>query len=463
MTVTQAVKELFENERAEGNEIHSLTVYRRGEKIVSIAPAPYSPFQKNHVYSLSKSFCSTAVGIACDLGYLSLDEKIVDIFPDKCPEYISENLAQMTLYNVLSMNTGHEGCRMYEMVNSDDPVKAFLAQEVQYKPGTHFAYNTGATYLASACVTERTGLSVLAFLEKHLFKHMDIDCSQWYGYKGITEGGVGFHVCTEDAAKLGLLYINGGIYKGKRLLSKNYIKDATSFISDNSGNGTADWSAGYGLQFWRNSREGYRGDGAFGQLLLVFPKRDIVIAMIAECSAMQSEIDALYTFIDDVEKATGKADYEELTAYLNSYYPAYTIDDTESEMFGKTYKLDNNKCAFSTVRFEKREDGIDIYIASDSHINKIPLRSGKWESGTLRGSFVKPVLERLTVNYNEPLEYSCSGKLDENGNILAVLRGTNCPHLITYLFEIDGENIKITRRANKNSDYALAFTGSECE
>jgi hypothetical protein len=462
MNVTEAVKELFENGLKKDIEIHSLTVYRRGEKIISVSPHPYTPFQKNHVYSVSKSFTSTAIGIACELGYLSLDERIIDFFPEKCPEILSENLSLMTLRHVLSMNTGHEDCVMPQMVNSEDPVKTFLSLEVKYIPGTHFTYNTGASFIASACLTKRTGLTLLDFLEKHLFQHMDIECTKWYSHAGISEGGVGLHISCDDLAKLGLLYLNGGNYMGKRLLSKAYIKEATSAVSDNSGNGTCDWSSGYGYQFWKNSREGYRGDGAYGQLLTVFPKRDIVISMIAECGAMQPQVDLVYDFTEQIENACGKADYSELGRYFDGFYPAGELCDGSCSLFGKTFKLSQNKCGFTNVRFEKTSSGADIFISDGTNISKIALRSGLWEKGELYGRYVKPVLEHLTVSYNEPFSFCSSGDILEN-KIVATLRGINCPHRVTYEFELCGTVLKITRNGNKNDQHNYTFSGCETE
>ncbi|MBE6623674.1 MAG: serine hydrolase [Ruminococcaceae bacterium] len=460
MKVTQALIDLIENERKVDVEVHSITVYRRGEKIISFAVAPYDLSHKKHIYSVSKSFTSTAIGIACDMGYLSLDEKIVDIFPEKCPENISENLAEMTLLNVLSMNTGHENCVMQKMVNSPDPVKAFLDEEVQYKPGTHFAYNTGATFIASACLTKRTSCTVLDFLSKHLFSHMGIECPKWYSYAGISEGGVGIHMSTEDMAKLGFLYLNGGLWQGKRLLSKGYVKKAVSVLSDSALNGSADWCAGYGLQFWRNAREGYRGDGAYGQLLMVFPKRDIVVALIGECGGMQVEVDAVYDFVDAVENATGAIDYDALSQYFKDFYKPFEINPAECELFGKIFDLAENKCGFTQVRFENKENGADIYLSTGSDISKISLCSDKWENGTLKGRYVKPVLEHLTVNYDEPFEFVSSGVI-ENDKITAVLRGTNCPHKVTYEFALCGEELKIERNGNKNDQHLYSFSGCE--
>ena len=117
--------------------------------VVRIAPAPYRATDKREIYSLSKSFCSTAIGFLCDEGKLSVEDRIVDLFPDKLPETVSDNLRKMRLKHVLSMNTGHRSCVMNHMIHSDDAPKAFLAQEVAFEPGTHFAYNTGATCMLS--------------------------------------------------------------------------------------------------------------------------------------------------------------------------------------------------------------------------------------------------------------------------------------------------------------------------
>lgn len=462
MTYEAAIKNLFKNLSQADAELHALTVYKNGEKIYSGAPAPYSPFQKNHVYSLSKSFCSTAVGIACNMGLLSLDEKIIDIFPEKCPESISENLSKMTLLNVLSMNTGHAGCVMKRMMRADDPIAAFFSCDVEFVPGTHFAYNTGATCLAGACVTKRTGLSVLEFLNLHLFRHMGIKGSMWLSHKGYSEGGVGFHVSSEDAAKLGLLYLSGGIYNGKRYLSEDFVKLASSAISDNSGNGTPDWCSGYGLQFWRNSREGFRGDGAFGQLCLIFPERNTVISAIVEVGAMQPEIDCFYRFIDELEECDGHGNEKDLEDFLASFYPASYFDTDICPLVGKAYTFDENLCAFGQIYFDKNEKGgIDISITSkNTYTSVIHLVPGVWTSGTLYGDHVKPTLSDLTATFDCNLDFAACAE-NEGEKLVITLRATNCPHRITYTFEQNGEKIAINRKTKNNQGYAASFLGKE--
>ena len=467
MKTIDAVINFFEKAGNADCEIHALTVYRGGKKIFSGAPAPYAPDYKNHVYSLSKSFCSTAVGIACDKGYLSLDEKIIDIFPEKCPQKISENLSKMTLKNVLSMNTGHAACIMSEMVKAKDPVLCFMNSNIEYEPGTHFAYNTGATFLASACVTKRTGMSVLDFLELNLFRHMDIETSEWNSHAGISEGGVGFHVSCEDAAKLGLLYLGKGIYNGRRLLSEEYVKLASSSISDNSGNGSPDWCAGYGLQFWQNARGGFRGDGAFGQLCMIFPEKDVVVAAIAECGNMQAEVDCVYDFLNELDSCgsfseendekCGSAEKE----FYEKFYAPSEFSANDIAFAEKVYAFEQNICGFTLLRTEKSENGLNIYFSVEgTRIYKITVVSGKWIYGTLGGNFVKPMLDGFTATHGGELKFAASARTDD-GELFLTLRALNCPHRITYKFEADGDNIKITRDGNKNGGHAAVFTGKE--
>ena len=461
MTYSTAAKNLFDGFFGIGAELHALTVYKNGEKIISCAAYPYTVNQKNHVYSLSKSFCSTAVGIACDMGLLSLDERIVDIFPDKCPEKISENLSKMTLLNVLSMNTGHAGCVMNRMMSSDDPVRAFLASEVEFLPGTHFAYNTGATCLAGACVTARTGLSVHDFLELHLYRHMGIKGTKWFSHMGLSEGGVGNHISSEDAAKLGLLYLNGGVYNGKRLISEEYVKLAGSCISENPENGSVDWCSGYGLQFWQCSRGGFRGDGAFGQVSIVLPHKNIVIGAICEVGGMQPEMDLLYDFADEIEKAAEKGDEKALESYLDTLYSPEFFENT-TPLMGKCFVLDENEGKLDYILFDKNDDGgIDISItAKGIYTSVISLVPEKWTYGRLYGEFVFPTLVSLTATSNEMTEFYACAKNDGE-KLVVTLRAINCPHKITYIFEPTEKGIEISRNTLHNGNYAATFTGKE--
>lgn len=153
----KAIVEFLKNEKEKANtDIHAFSVIRNGELLCRIALEPYSIEDNKQLFSLSKSFCSTAVGFAVDEGLFSVTDRIVDIFPEEVPQNADEKLFKMTVHNVLSMSTGHASCVMGIMKNSENPVKAFMSKELTYEPGEKFVYNTGATLLLSIIVQKFT-------------------------------------------------------------------------------------------------------------------------------------------------------------------------------------------------------------------------------------------------------------------------------------------------------------------
>ena len=291
----RAVNDYFAACLADGQEIQTLQIWDREKMLVRIAPEPYSCTDKRELFSLSKTFCSTAVGCAVDEGLLSPDDRVVDLFPDDLPEVVSENLAKMRVRHVLSMNCGHAKNSMPSVFNADSVPRAFLALPVEFEPGTHFTYNTGATCMLAAIVRKVTGETVFDYLNRKILVPLGIRGSVWNITRdGTNEGGCGFQASSDDIAALGRLYLNRGMWEEKRLLSEKWIDDATFPHSDNSRNGTPDWRSGYGYQIWVNAREGFRGDGAYGQLMFVLPKTGIVLAVQARVPSMQKEVDNLY-------------------------------------------------------------------------------------------------------------------------------------------------------------------------
>ena len=180
------------------------------------------------------------------------------------PEKPSEHLKAMTIRDLLTMSVGHE--RQPRVRESDvDWTKQFLAHPVKKKPGTFFRYNTPASYMLGAIVKKTTGEDLADYLEPRLFKPLGIRKPKWLtSPQGLSIGGYGLYVRTEDIAKFGQLYLQNGKWKGKQLLPENWVKEATSKQVDNS-NGiisrNSDWLVGYGYQFWQCRHGVYRGDG----------------------------------------------------------------------------------------------------------------------------------------------------------------------------------------------------------
>ena len=279
------------------NTLHSFMILRHGHVIAEGWWKPEAPDKPHVLWSLSKSFTSTAVGLAIEDGKLSLDDPVLKFFPDDAPANPSDNLKAMTVRDLLTMSGGHE---TEPKIGPPGPtVKQFLAHPVPHKPGTHFQYNTLGTYTLSAIVTKVTGKTVLEYLKPRLFEPLGIKDPQWDASpEGNSLGGYGLHLRTEDIAKFGQLYLQKGKWDGKQLVSEKWVAEATSKQVPNDREGHSgigiDWKQGYGFQFWRCTNNAYRGDGKDGQLCVVIPDKDVVIAVTADTGNMQGELNAVW-------------------------------------------------------------------------------------------------------------------------------------------------------------------------
>lgn len=290
-----ALAEFGRNARAVGVQLHALEIFEKNECMVRWAVAPYSCGDKREMYSLSKSFTSTAAGVAFGMGKLHPDDRVLDWFP----EYASlcsgdARWSRLRVGHVLSMNTGHAACVMPQAAFSQDGVRAFFEAPLSHEPGTFFAYNTAASYLAAELVRRAAGRTVPELLARTVFPALGVEEFSWLTCAdGRCQGGTGLQASCDDVAKLALLYLNEGEWAGRRVLPRDWVHMAAQPHSVNAGNGTPDWCAGYGYQFWMNRRGGFRGDGAFGQLCVVLPENGIAAAVTAECTNMSAELDAL--------------------------------------------------------------------------------------------------------------------------------------------------------------------------
>src|SRR5262245_55168413 len=175
--------------------LHSFMLVRHGHVVAEGWWAPYAAQSPHMLFSLSKSFTSTAVGITAAEGKLSVDDPVLKFFPDDGPTNPSTNLKAMRLRDLLRMATGHQ---TEPPRKADEPwVKTFLAAPVPFKPGTHFLYNTSATYMLSAAVQKATGQTVLEYLRPRLFDPLGIASPTWEASpQGVSAGGFGLSVRT---------------------------------------------------------------------------------------------------------------------------------------------------------------------------------------------------------------------------------------------------------------------------
>ncbi len=326
-----AIRAFIEAADKEINTLHSFILVRHGQVIAEAWWKPEAPDKKHILWSLSKSFTSTAVGLAVEEGKLSLEDPVLKFFKDEAPAEPGEHLKAMRVRDLLSMSGGHDVEPKFD-IEKGPSVKGFLAHPVTHKPGTWFRYNTPGTYMLSAIVTKATGQTVLDYLKPRLFDPLGIESPDWGSTaEGYSFGGYGLFIRTEDIAKFGQLYLQKGKWNGKQLLPEKWVENATSKQVDNSkapSARTSDWQQGYGFQFWRCQHNAYRGDGKDGQICLVMPEQDVVIAITAQTGQMQTELDLVWKLLLPAFRAeplpTDPAEHEKLkqTAAQLSAHPA---------------------------------------------------------------------------------------------------------------------------------------------
>lgn len=279
---------------AAGVRPFALTVVRHGVVVASRTWAPYTPDDRVLVYSLSKTFTASAVGIAVGEGLLRVEDRLVDLFPEVTG--VGPRAGRMEVRHLLSMATGHE-LDTYDRLDPSDMPGSFLRLEPEHEPGTRFCYHNAATLLLSAIVQRVTGQPVHRYLLPRLFLPLGIGPVEWLRTGPYDQGFSGLRTSSDAIARLGLLLAGDGVFQGRRVLPEGWVRAATTVHIANGdggpGDATSDWAQGYGYQMWR-SKHGWRGDGAFGQLCLVVPEHDLVVAAQSQGGDMQAELDAVW-------------------------------------------------------------------------------------------------------------------------------------------------------------------------
>ena len=232
-----------------------------------------------NTWSVSKSFVSVAVGIAMDEGLISLDERICDSFPEYLPENPSENLLEITVRHMLTMTTGFD----HPMFFADDPkryvtedwIAYFFQHNFTHKPGERFLYCNFNTYMLVCLIERKSGREIMDYLKEKLFTPLEIFSPDWTRCpKGHIHAANGLYLTIDEFGNFGEMVLNGGVYKGKRIVSKEYLDMACVNQLPEA------WDTKYGFQFWMNfDGKSCRADGKFGQFIFILPEKDMVVAV----------------------------------------------------------------------------------------------------------------------------------------------------------------------------------------
>ena len=356
---SQALVNFLRAADTSGLEWHSIAFLRHGKLFAEAYWSPFKQDAKHTLYSLSKSFTSTAIGLAVAEGHFSVEDPVIGFFPKDLPSEMSPFLKELKVKHLLTMNVGHEKEVNLRAATDKTWVQAFLAHPIVNKPGTKFLYNTPATYMLGAILYQTTGKTLEEYLKPRLFDKLGIKNYDWEkSPQGLNTAGYGLRISTRDIAKFGQLYIQKGVWEGKRILSESWIGQATRRLVD-SQEGDSDWSQGYGYQFWRCKPEPgfFRGDGAYGQYCIMIPQYDMVLAVNSESfnmgKSMQIIWDHVLPGVKDKPLAFNKAANDELNKLSKSLQIAPPKAQKSSSLLSKI----NNK----TIQLQENEFGIKSF------------------------------------------------------------------------------------------------------
>ncbi|WP_138754136.1 serine hydrolase domain-containing protein [Paenibacillus sinopodophylli] len=376
-------------------ELHSMMLLRHGVVVSEGWWKPYASEVPHMLFSLSKSFTSSAIGFAAAEGKLSLDDAVVSFFPSEVPNELEPNLSAMRIRHLLMMGTGHDQDTTNGMVESEDGnwVQAFLQAPVEHEPGTHFVYNSGATYMLSAILQKVTGQSLLSYLQPRLLEPLGIDGATWESCpRGIHVGGWGLSITTEDIAKFGQLYLQKGEWNGQRILQEEWVAEATSKQIANGDGGASDWAQGYGYQFWRCRHGVYRGDGAFGQYCVVMPEQDAVLVMTGGTNELQGVLDMVWEHLLPAMESSPLSLDHDVQAGLAAKLQSLTLQppqlqqesSLEANISGETYTLEENKHQWKSIAVSFEDHHAAVVVVKAEENFTLILGRSSWNEGSTR-------------------------------------------------------------------------------
>lgn len=431
--------------------VHSFMLLRRGSVVAEGWWSPIQPNDPHQLYSLSKSFTSTAVGLAIDEGKLSLDDLVMAFFPDDVPKDPGYQLTAMRVRDLLTMSTGHvsDDLKNFDFQSDEVLTKQFLSLNVEHMPGTHFLYNTPATYMCSAIVQKATGEKIIDYLRPRLFEPLGIENPSWSeSDQGICHGGFGLNIRTRDIAHFGQMLLQQGEWNGRQLVPAEWVELATARQVSNGSNPNNDWNQGYGFQFWRCRHNAYRGDGAFGQFCIVMPQQDAVLAVTSGASNMGAVMQQAWNHLlpgFHAETLRGdEASQSALKKKLGSLkLPLVEGQSSQNRVLSGKYVLEANN--LGVHRFEFDNDRLTIHAKDQSPI-KLPIGRESWKRS--RVANIQPIVKRIPNADDVGIATHGAWISDNEFHLRMWLYES--PFRIDMLCKFDGDQLKVDSKQNVN-------------
>lgn len=375
---SQCILNFMERLQRQKVPMHSILLYHHDRLITEGYYAPYQADTLHRMFSISKSFTSIGIGLLADEGKLSLDDKIVDYFPDKLPEDVHPWIASMTIRDMLMMRTCHASTT-YKVDMKSDWVESFFQVPPTHPAGKIFHYDTSSAHTLAALVERLSGMPLLPYLKEKLaplgFSEQSYMLTDPFG---VSMGGSGLVATPMDLLKFGYFIFHEGMVEGQQLLSSAYIREATSHLTDTLVTSPCrSEGCGYGYQFWRNEKGGYVCYGMGGQLIIFLPDYDLICVTTADTQGIgggnQLIYDALYDeilpFIQGNPLPEDEKGHCAFQTTLENLKIAPLTGDAVSPMMEKinhaVFHFEENACGFTDIRFH--------FSAEDSSVEFHPM------------------------------------------------------------------------------------------
>jgi len=456
------------------NEMHSLMILRHGKVIAESWWAPYRADLRHTMYSCSKSFTATAIGFAVAEKKLSVDDKVVSFFPGDKPDSISPYLEELSIKHLLTMSVGHAFDPTFAVASKENNwVKGFLAIPITNQPGSQFLYNSLATYMLSAIIQKVSGQKLIDYLQPRLFEPLGIVGADWEtDPMGINAGGWGLRIKTEDMAKFGQLFLQKGQWNGDQILPTSWIESASSQQIlqhpewTSAKRDSSDWEQGYGYQMWRCRNNAYRGDGAFGQYIIILPDQDAVIAITSETADMQDELNLVWKYVLPSFKSEKlpwiKTNHTAFQQKLNLLKLPITIRGVTpiraKSLTTKTYSFSPNSQFINSLQFQIKEDVCRVHLKIDADTFNLSFGNGRWVGGETNKLGPNLVMG-AKGHFNGLPASKVAGSYRWKGDttLELSLRYIESPHSETWvcLFSSDKISVDVQNSFDKNRNYKI--------
>ena len=436
-------------------DLHSFMLLRHGAVIAEGWWYPYRPETPHMLFSLSKSFTSTAVGLAVAEDRLTIADPLLKFFPADAPHQVSPNLAAMQVRHLLSMSTGHDQDTTWQTFSKRNPFKTFLALPVEHTPGTHFVYNTAATFMLAAIVQQLTGQTLLDYLTPRLFEPLGIQGATWDTHpNGVNFGGWGLHLTTEHIARFGQLYLQQGQWQGQQLIPSTWVEQATAKQVENGTDPNSDWAQGYGFQFWRCQPPGaYRGDGAFGQYCVVMPEQDAVLAITGGLPDMQPPLQLVWEYLlPAMQPAALPTDLVAHASLLQSLHSLALVPPAgdpasplAARLSGQTFTFAPNPETLHSLSFDFTARQLRYRLLGGGPrrgTHTLAYGHSSWVEGS------SPLAAGSTADPRSPRKVAASGTWCSSDTFRLTLCQYETPFIATLDFTFTGDQVTLLPRFN---------------